>query len=101
MEATERPAAPLAAASCHTQAQLEHAVALGLDFAVVGPVKPTASHPGAQPLGWPRFSALVSGCAIPVYAIGGLAAEDLDEAMRAGAHGVAMIGAAWRDRRHG
>ena len=33
---------------------------------------------------------------IPVYAIGGLSAADLPSAWRAGAHGVAMIRAAWR-----
>jgi 8-oxo-dGTP diphosphatase len=100
MKLERRPDVPLAGASCHTRSELDHAMASGLDFAVVGPVKETASHPHAQPLGWPRFSAMVAGSAIPVYAIGGLAPEDLHEAMRAGAHGVAMIGAAWRER-HG
>ena len=46
-------------ASCHDEAELAHAAALGLDYAVVGPVKATASHPDAAPLGWERFAALV------------------------------------------
>jgi 8-oxo-dGTP diphosphatase len=33
--------------------------------------------------------------ALPVLAIGGLAASDLDEAKQAGAHGIACIRAAW------
>lgn len=90
------PGVALVGASCHARAELEHAIALGLDFAVAGPVKATSSHPGAQPLGWERFAALVAGTSIPVYAIGGLAGENLGEAMHAGAHGVAMIRAAWR-----
>jgi 8-oxo-dGTP diphosphatase len=96
MRLGSRPDVALAGASCHKREELERAMTLGLDFAVVGPVKATASHPLAAPLGWQRFAALVAGTSIPVYAIGGLAAGDLDEAMRAGAHGVAMIGAAWR-----
>ena len=68
---------------------------LDLDFAVLGPVKPTASHAGAATLGWERFAALARGATIPVYAIGGLRREDLPAAWRAGAHGVAMISGSW------
>ena len=69
---------------------------LELDFAVLGPVKSTPSHPGARTLGWPGFAALARGASIPVYAIGGMRPEDLDAARRHGAHGLAMIGASWR-----
>jgi 8-oxo-dGTP diphosphatase len=95
MGSRHRPEYPLVAASCHTREELHQAAALGLDFAVAGPVKPTASHPGARPLGWQGFGALVEGTAIPVYAIGGLLPGDLSEATRAGAHGIAMISGAW------
>ena len=90
-----RPAQGLVAASCHGAGQLERAMQLGLDFAVLGPVKRTASHPGAAPMGWPKFAELARGASIPVYAIGGMNRADLDEAWRAGAHGVAMIRGAW------
>jgi 8-oxo-dGTP diphosphatase len=80
----------LVAASCHTRAELDHAMTLGLDFAVLGPVK---DKPPA--LGWGRFAALARGASIPVYAIGGLTRADLQDAWRAGAHGVAMIRGAW------
>jgi 8-oxo-dGTP diphosphatase len=90
-----RPEAGLAAASCHTRAELERAMELGLDFAVLGPVKATATHPGAQPLGWERFKALARGATLPVYAIGGLVRADLEDGWRAGAHGVAMVRGAW------
>jgi 8-oxo-dGTP diphosphatase len=85
----------LMAASCHDVTELGHAMAIGLDFAVLGPVKPTASHPGATPLGWDGFHRIAAGASIPVYAIGGLRHADLDEARRAGAHGVAMIRGSW------
>jgi 8-oxo-dGTP diphosphatase len=80
----------LAAASCHTREELERAMRLELDFAVLGPVKDKSPA-----LGWERFAGLARGASIPVYAIGGLTRADLREAWRAGAHGVAMIRGAW------
>jgi 8-oxo-dGTP diphosphatase len=90
----ERPEG-MAAASCHTREELEHAMRLALDFAVLGPVRPTASHPGAAAIGWQRFGELARGSTIPVYAIGGLRRDDLADAWRAGAHGLAMIRGSW------
>jgi len=95
MSLTSRPHQWLMAASCHEARQLDHAMQLGLDFTVLGPVKQTASHPGAAPMGWPKFTELARGASIPVYAIGGMGRADLDDAWRAGAHGVAMIRGAW------
>jgi 8-oxo-dGTP diphosphatase len=86
-----RPAG-LSAASCHTREELERAMALGFDFAVVGPVLQKGDAP---PLGWERFAALVRGCSIPVYGIGGLQPQKMESAWRAGAHGIAMIRGAW------
>jgi 8-oxo-dGTP diphosphatase len=88
----DRPAGMLAAASCHTREELERAMALELDFAVLGPVK---EKPGATPLGWEGFRRIAQSASIPVYAIGGLTRADLEDAWRAGAHGVAMIRGAW------
>jgi len=95
MSLRERPQGILAAASCHDAAELERAMALELDFAVLGPVRPTASHPSARVLGWDGFARLARGASIPVYAIGGVQRTDLETAWRAGAHGVAMISGAW------
>ena len=86
----------LYAASCHTGQELGHAMAIGLDFVVLGPVKPTSSHPQAEPIGWDGFRRAAEGASIPVYAIGGLRPADLHEARRAGAHGLAMISGSWR-----
>jgi 8-oxo-dGTP diphosphatase len=90
-----RPGLPLVAASCHCSADLEMAGRLGADLAVYGPVKRTASHPDASPLGWLSFEQAVERTPVPVYALGGVGAADLPEAMRRGAHGVAMQRAAW------
>jgi 8-oxo-dGTP diphosphatase len=91
------PDCTLMAASCHTVEELGHAMAIGLDFVVLGPVKATPSHPGAPVLGWDGFRRIADGASIPVYAIGGLRPEDMDEARRAGAHGLAMISGSWSE----
>jgi 8-oxo-dGTP diphosphatase len=100
MALRERPARGLAAASCHDAAELAHAMALGLDFAVLGPVRATPTHPGARPLGLDGFGRLARGASIPIYAIGGMTRADLEAVWRAGGHGVAMIGGAWNDLRN-
>jgi 8-oxo-dGTP diphosphatase len=89
------PNCTLMAASCHSLDELGHAMAIGLDFVVLGPVKPTRSHPGASVLGWDGFRRIAEGASIPVYAIGGLRRSDMDDARRAGAHGLAMIRGSW------
>jgi 8-oxo-dGTP diphosphatase len=95
MATGERPDLPLVAASCHDEAELERAARLDLDFAVLGPVRPTASHPGQAGIGWQRFAALARGLPLPVYAIGGLGPADLDVARQHGAQGIAAIRSAW------
>jgi 8-oxo-dGTP diphosphatase len=96
-DASARPAGILCAASCHDRAELARAGNLGLDFAVLGPVAATPSHPNASPLGWPRVAELLRATPLPVYALGGLSDEDLDVARAHGAHGVALRRAAWRE----
>ena len=95
MKLDARPAAALVGASCHDEKELARAMALGLDLAVLGPVSPTGSHPGATALGWVEFQRIARHATLPVYAIGGLKPADLETAGRAGAHGIAMISGAW------
>lgn len=96
MQMTERPAGLLCAASCHDRQQLEQAAALALDFALLSPVLPTRSHPAAPTLGWPEFARLAADYPLPVYALGGLRATDLETAWQHGAHGIAMQRGAWQ-----
>ncbi len=90
-----RPDLQLVGASCHDAEELVQAQRLGLDYALLGPVQPTPSHPGQAGLGWDRTAALIGGCTLPVYAIGGMDAAALERAWLCGAHGVAMIRSAW------
>jgi 8-oxo-dGTP diphosphatase len=82
-------------ASCHDGAELARAVELGADFALLSPVLPTQTHPGAPTLGWETFSRLAAASPIPVYGLGGLNREDVDLAISHGAHGVALLRGAW------
>ena len=89
------PATLPVAASCHDAADLRHAERLRCDFAVLGPVRPTPSHPDAPGIGWDAFEALREDSTLPVYAIGGLGPADVEEARRHGAQGVAGIRGLW------
>lgn len=85
--------------SCHDADQLAHAAALGADYATLGPVQPTRSHPGRPAMGWEQFEALVAQAVIPVYALGGLGSGEEIAARRLGGQGVAGIRFWWRSDR--
>ena len=95
LSSRELPLGRWLAASCHDARELAHAAAIGVDFAVLGPVLSTPSHPQSTALGWNRFAELVASAPLPVYALGGVGAADLAMAKRAGAQGVAGISAFW------
>lgn len=91
MAACERPDWPLVGASVHEAKALVHAGRLALDYAVLGPVLATPSHPDATPLGWPGFAALAAQTTLPLFAIGGQSETTRDTALAHGAHGIAGI----------
>lgn len=93
----QRPVAKecLLVASCHSEADLQQAQLIGADFVVLSPVKATASHPEATPLGWQKFSDMVNDISIPVYGLGGMHVDDVDEARQAGGQGIAAIRSLW------
>jgi 8-oxo-dGTP diphosphatase len=92
---TKRPAIDLCAASCHNAEELKLASVLAFDFALLSPVLPTKSHPGAAHLGWQTFAHMVEGSSIPVYALGGLQSSEMNTAWQQGAHGIALLRQAW------
>ena len=94
-ELSVRPAVDWCAASCHNADELHRAETLGCDFALLSPVLPTQSHPGAAHLGWENFTAIAAGSSIPVYALGGLTQDDMQTAWQYGAHGIALLRQAW------
>ncbi len=83
-------------ASCHNARELIHAGHIGADFAVVSPVRETASHPDAQSLGWTGLRELTALAVIPVYALGGMTQRHVTQAYEHGAQGIAGISSLWR-----
>jgi len=91
MANSTRPRFALCGASCHDERELRQAARLDLDYVVLGPVLPTASHPGAPGLGWDGFRELVRAFRLPVYALGGMREDYLERAWESGAHGIALM----------
>ncbi len=77
--------------SAHSLESLKYAEDQGADFAVLGPVFKTSSHPDAEPIGTLKFKEWVDQVKIPVYALGGITWEKVKRCYRAGAYGVAGI----------
>jgi 8-oxo-dGTP diphosphatase len=90
-----RAAAPqarrLTGVSAHSAEDLMRAQLIKADFAVLGHVLETPSHPGQAPMGWAEFTRLALDAGLPVFAIGGQSANTLDAARQHGAHGIAGI----------
>ncbi len=95
MRARPLSATYMVAASCHDIAELLHASRIGVDFVVLSPVLPTASHPQAVPLGWGGFTDLRMHSDVPVYALGGVQPGHLSKARATGAQGLAMLRGIW------
>ncbi|MCU7933155.1 MAG: Nudix family hydrolase [Candidatus Thiodiazotropha sp. (ex Codakia rugifera)] len=96
MSCTRRPLNEgLIGASCHNLLELQQVERLGLDYALLSPVQPTASHPHTSCLGWGRFAAWVDSINFPVYALGGMRQDMLQRAKSHGAQGIAGISTFW------
>lgn len=75
--------------SAHTAHDLDIARQIRADFAVLGHVLDTPSHPGVPGMGWQQFSELNQQAGLPVLAIGGQTPQTAGDATRVGAHGIA------------
>ena len=70
-----------------------------LDWILVGHVYATHSHPGAVPLGERGLSAAIAMSAgVPIVAIGGVGAAEVQRLRERGAAGVAILGAVFGPR---
>ncbi len=81
--------------SCHNEEDIKKAEFLEADYIFLSPVNKTSSHQNQNPLGWKQFSELAQETKLPVYALGGLGKEDLSEAEKNGAYGIAGISKFW------
>jgi thiamine-phosphate pyrophosphorylase len=80
----------LIAVSCHTIEELQAAEREGADFAVFGPVFPSRTK-SLTPIGIEAFRAAAQSVCLPVYALGGVTADNAPLCLEAGAAGVAGI----------
>ena len=87
----QRPDFDWVGASCHGADELRRAAELGLDYALLGPVLPTPTHPEATGLGWAGFARLITGTPLPVFALGGMKNAMFAAAQEHGAHGIALM----------
>ena len=87
----QRPDFAWVGASCHSAAEITRAGELGLDYALLGPVLPTLTHPESSGIGWAEFENLLAGNTLPVFALGGMKPEFMTEAQGHGAHGLALM----------
>lgn len=80
--------------SVETVKQAIKAVEGGADYLGIGPIYPTATKPDAgKALGIARLKEIRESVNIPIVAIGGINEDNLEEVLRAGADGVALISA--------
>lgn len=80
--------------STHSVSDVEQANQSGADYVVFGPIFDTPSKRSfGPPQGLTMLTEVCRRSSIPVFAIGGITCERVGDVRRAGAHGVAVIGA--------
>ncbi|MEI7925983.1 MAG: thiamine phosphate synthase [Chloroflexota bacterium] len=89
---TARPPQPLAfrSAAVHSIEAARRAEAAGADLVIAGAVYAPGSHPG-EGMGLDAFGAIARATSLPAFAIGGIHPAQVEDCMRAGASGVAVV----------
>ena len=83
--------------SIHSVEEARRLDAFALDYAIAGPVFSTGSKPGhGPPLGAAGLAAIARTTAIPIIAIGGIAAETVADITLSNLSGLAVMGGVMR-----
>jgi thiamine-phosphate pyrophosphorylase len=79
--------------STHSLAEVRQANRDGADYVVFGPIFDTPSkRQFGSPVGLEQLAEVCRLSAIPVFAIGGVTGASVPDVLRAGSHGIAVIG---------
>lgn len=87
----ERHSFQVLGASCHSPAEAREAEALGCTYITAGHVFATDCKKGLAPRGLPFLREVCRAVTIPVWAIGGIAPENLSPVLAAGARGGCVM----------
>ena len=81
--------------SVHDLEGAQRAAAEGADYLLFGAVWETPSHPGQNGAGLDALATICQSVSAPVFAIGGVTADNAPQCLTAGAAGVALISGVW------
>ena len=84
-------------AAVHSGPALRRAERAGTDAALLSPVFPTLTHPGASALGVLRAAHLATHARLPVFALGGVTIESVRRLKGANFAGIAAISAFYEE----
>lgn len=87
---------PIIGRSTHSLAQAEAAAEEGADYIGFGPLFPTPTKPGRPAIGLDDIRRVHELVQIPVFCIGGINLDSLDEVIAAGARRVVIVSALLR-----
>ena len=79
--------------SVHDAETAQQAIREGAEFVIAGSVYKSASKPDVKPVGTGLISEITKDTSLPVLAIGGVTAQKVEDVIKAGAAGVAVISA--------
>ncbi len=77
--------------SAHSEEQLRAALSTDIDYVSVGPIFPTVTKPGYEPVGIELIKTAGLYADIPFVAIGGINKNNLREVTKAGAKRIAVV----------
>lgn len=77
--------------SCRNELELDKALQVSADFAFLSPVHRAELSPHAIPLEWDGFASIAGHCKVPLYAIGDVSLDEREQALSAGAYGIAGV----------
>jgi Thiamine monophosphate synthase len=77
--------------SAHSKEDVLEAFQKGADYVTLSPIFPTKSHENATPLGLEYLEDVVKSSKKPIFALGGITKENIDDVFKTGVYGIASI----------